>query len=77
MTAEPSSLTSKFGTGEQRGNIPVGQPGSKELVDFGKVIGYYVDEASREKTPVTTGMVHYSKKGAHIVPHLPSSKKGD
>ena len=76
LTVDPNSLTSKFGTGEQRGNIPVGQPGSKELVDFGKTIGYNVEQGSGKKIPVTTGMVHYSKKGAHIVPHLPSSKKG-
>ncbi|NEJ06831.1 hypothetical protein ELH26_36930 [Rhizobium leguminosarum] len=37
------------GTGQQVGNIPVGKAGSKERVDFGKVIGSYVDPVTGEK----------------------------
>uniref|UniRef100_UPI001C90E852 hemagglutinin repeat-containing protein n=1 Tax=Rhizobium laguerreae TaxID=1076926 RepID=UPI001C90E852 len=60
------------GTGQQVGNIPVGQPGSKERVDFGnKVIGKYVDPVTGEKIPTTKGIIHYGSKGVHIVPSRP------
>ncbi|MBQ9601591.1 MAG: hypothetical protein IJR46_06220, partial [Neisseriaceae bacterium] len=73
LTADPNSLTSKFGTGQQIGKIPVGQPGSKERIDFGRYIGYYIKEDGTNKTPTTIGTVHYSKNGAHIVPARPKS----
>lgn len=44
---------------------------NKERVDFGRVIGYYVDPVTQEKTPTTMGTIHYSKDGAHIVPARP------
>ncbi|MGR9320832.1 hemagglutinin repeat-containing protein (plasmid) [Rhizobium leguminosarum] len=59
------------GTGQQVGNIPVGQAGSKERVDFGKVIGSYVDPVTGEKIPTTKGIIHYGSKGVHIVPSRP------
>ncbi len=59
------------GTGQQVGSIPVGQPGSKERVDFGKVIGSYVDPVTGEKTPTTKGIIHYGSRGVHIVPSRP------
>ena len=62
LTTDPNSLTSQFGTGKQVGNIPVGQPGSKEIIDFGKNIGYHVDKDTGVKTLTTEGTVHYSKK---------------
>jgi hypothetical protein len=37
----------------------------KERVDFGKVIGNYVD-SSGVKTPTTKGMIVYGKNGVHI-----------
>ena len=43
----------------------------KEIVDFGKVIGEYVDKKTGAKTPTTWGTIHYGKKGAHIVPKYP------
>ncbi|MBP3195083.1 MAG: hypothetical protein J6M05_05400 [Cardiobacteriaceae bacterium] len=55
--------------------IPVGQPGSKERIDFGKNIGYHIEQGSTTKTPTTVGTVHYSKKGAHIVPARPKSNQ--
>ena len=76
LTTDPNSLTSQFGTGKQVGNIPVGQPGSKEVIDFGKNIGYHVDKDTGVRTLTTEGTVHYSKKGAHVVPNYPSSKNG-
>ena len=54
-----------------------GQPldPNKERVDFGKVIGNYVDASSGESYPTTMGIIHYSKSGAHIVPAKPKSLK--
>lgn len=48
-----------------------GLPGYKEKVDFGEIIGFYIDEAGIEKLPTTKGVIHYSRKGAHIVPAYP------
>ena len=44
---------------------------NRESVDFGRVIGYYVDPVTQEKIPTTMGTIHYSKDGAHIVPARP------
>jgi hypothetical protein len=51
--------------GQPVGNVPRGQPGFKERVDFGEVIG----EVNGQ--PTTNGIIHYSKNGAHIVPANP------
>ncbi len=50
-----------------------GQPlgSNKERVDFGKVIGTYVDESTGKGYPTTMGIIHYSKNGGHIVPARP------
>lgn len=55
--------------------IPVGI--GKERVDFGKVIGYYVDKETGKKYPTTMGIIHSSKNGKHIVPSKPKNFKGD
>ncbi|HGN0020513.1 TPA: polymorphic toxin type 50 domain-containing protein [Proteus mirabilis] len=43
-------------------------PDSKERVDFGKVIGNFVDKDTGQAIPTTRGIVHYGKNGVHIVP---------
>jgi hypothetical protein len=43
----------------------------RERVDFGKVIGYYVDQTTGEMLPTTMGIIHHSKNGSHIVPCKP------
>lgn len=45
---------------------------NKERVDFGKVIGNYVDPSTGASIPTTVGMIHYSKSGTHIVPARPN-----
>ena len=45
---------------------------NKERVDFGKVIGQYVDPRTGEKIDTTVGIIHYSKTGTHIVPARPT-----
>jgi filamentous hemagglutinin len=70
MTNDPSKLSQKAGTGKQIGKKPIGTPGSKERIDFGEKIGTYIDEAGNS-SPTTKGILHYGKKGIHIVPARP------
>lgn len=48
---------------------------NKERVDFGEVIGNYVDPVTGEKTKTTIGIIHYSKTGTHIVPARPKGEE--
>ncbi len=64
-TKQAEALIKKYsGTGQPLGN-------NKERVDFGKVIGTYVDESTGKEYPTTMGIIHYSKDGGHIVPARP------
>jgi len=49
--------------------MPIGE--NKERVNFDEIIGYYIDVKTLTKIPTTVGIIHYSKKGAHIVPAQP------
>jgi len=71
VTVNPDVLVNKIGTGQQVGNLPVGVAGSKERINFGTTIGYYVDAKTGQRLPTTNGIVHYSSTGAHIVPSAP------
>jgi tetratricopeptide (TPR) repeat protein len=67
---DPESLLKKHaGTGLHKSG-EMGQPGYKELVDFGEQIGIWKN--SLESKPTTKGIIHYSKQGAHIVPARPN-----
>jgi RHS repeat-associated protein len=68
---DPQGLLDQYaGTGNPlRGTY--GQPGYRERVNFGEVIGIYVDETTGARTPTTNGVIHYSGRGAHIVPARP------
>lgn len=57
-------LDDKAGTGS-----PIGP--TKERVDFGQIIGQYVD-IDGKATETSIGIIHYGKKGAHIVPARPN-----
>ena len=70
MISNPEKLAKKAGTGQQVGNVPVGQPGSKERVNFGETIGNYIDQAGNT-FPTTNGIIHYSRDGIHVVPARP------
>jgi filamentous hemagglutinin len=62
----PQKLVDQFaGTGQPVGAVPRGQPGFKERVDFGKIIGQVNGQ------PTTKGIIHYGKDGVHIVPANP------
>lgn len=44
---------------------------NKERVNFGMVIGKYVNPSTGESIDTTIGMIHYSKTGTHIIPAQP------
>lgn len=68
---ECQNLINKFSGRDQQ------LPSGRERVDFGKVIGYYVDENTGKKYQTTVGIIHYSKTGAHIVPATPKGGIND
>ena len=55
------------GKGEKIQGKP-GQAGFKERVDCQEIIGFYLEEESGEKIKTSMAIIHYSNKGAHIVP---------
>lgn len=50
---------------------------TKERINFGKVIGLYVDLVTGRKIPTTQGIIHYSKTGIHVVPANPKETNND
>ena len=70
----PQKLLDDFtGKGTLRGSA---ESGWKETVDFGEVIGNWVDPATGAKLPTTRGTISYNSKGqAHIVPSNPNPLK--
>lgn len=71
---DPERLLSSYaGTGYKiQGEL--GQPEYREIIDFKTHIGIWKDKSGTEVLPTTIGTIHYSKKGAHIVPAHPNSK---
>ena len=49
--------------------------GNKERIDFGTIIGVYVDQSTRKEYPTTIGIINYSKDGTHVVPARPKGGK--
>ncbi len=71
----PEELLKKgAGTGTFKQGIP-GEPGFRETVDFGEVIGIWKSRTGELELPTTRGTIHYRKDGqAHIVPARPASE---
>jgi RHS repeat-associated protein len=65
LTTDPERLLQRAGTGQ----IISGT--TKERVDFGEMIGIYVDDTTGQSLPTTKGIIHHSATGAHIVPARP------
>jgi hypothetical protein len=69
---DPQSLIDNYaGKGTAVGATAVGKAGSKERVDFGQVIGIYVDPVTNGRLPTTIGIIHYAANDVHIVPARP------
>jgi filamentous hemagglutinin len=70
---DPQVLLDQWaGTGSPVNNVPVGQGGSKERVDFGEIIGEYVDPLTGKGVSTSKGIIVYDRRGnAHIIPARP------
>lgn len=65
-------VNAKAGSGIKRSGDYPGQPGYKELVNFGEPIGdVYSKEGGLLYKQSTWGTIHYAKDGTHIVPAKP------
>ncbi len=62
ITASSEVLLQKVGSGQQVGNVAIGIPGSKERINYGQVIGNYIDPQTGASTPTSSVMV----RGTHI-----------
>ena len=69
LRADPARLAERAGTGRPVNNVARGQPGFREHVDFGETIGDFVKDGVA--SPTTNGIIHYGKRGIHIVPAAP------
>ena len=64
---DAQKLVNKFaGTGQWIGN-------DRERVNCGKIIGECIDPLTKKSQKTTMGLIHYSKKGTHIVPSQPKN----
>ena len=64
---DAQKLVNKFaGTGQWLGN-------DRERVNCGKIIGECIDPLTKKSQKTTMGLIHYSKKGTHIVPSQPKN----
>jgi len=73
LTGDAQKLLDTYsGKGQPVGKPLRGQPGFRERFDTGsQVIGAYSDPQTNALVPTTRGIIHYSGKGAHIVPSEP------
>src|SRR5690606_13683844 len=70
LTADPTALLSRVGTGTPVGKVPRGEAGFKEIIDVGDDVGYWVNGSQRLATQRVTA--HYAADGSvHFVPAHP------
>lgn len=70
LKADPNELAKKVGNGPPVNNVPRGEAGFKERVEFGEIIGDFVQDGLA--TPTTKGIATYAKDGSiHIIPARP------
>lgn len=50
---------------------------NRERVDFGELVGTWVSPDGTQRLPTTRGIIHYGKRGAHIVPARPAGVDDD
>ena len=66
---DSSDSLSPSSSQDQRNNVPPGQPGYRERVQFDNIIGSLVKDGVA--TPTRNAIIHYGKEGIHIVPAAP------
>jgi hypothetical protein len=72
LTADANELLKRAGTGRPVPGPPVGEAGSKEVINFGETIGIWVNDNGTVRLPTTNAMFIYAKNGSvHIVPTRP------
>ena len=73
LVAGPAELLAAHaGKGDPANATPRGEPGVRERFDTrGEVIGIYRDPQTGLQEATTRGIIHYSSRGAHIVPARP------
>ena len=72
LTDDPAGLVSYAGTGQQVGIVPRGQPGFKERIDIGRVIGIHIDKPTGIQMPSTNLIIVYDGKNQiHMYPGQP------
>jgi filamentous hemagglutinin len=76
---DPQVLLDQWaGKGDPVNDVPIGEPGSKARVAFGKIIGDHVDPVTGEAKPTTKGIIVYDRRGsAHIIPARPGKESPD
>lgn len=60
------------GTGKPIGNRLVGLPGSREVIELKREIGYYVNKHNQTPLPTRKFMIVYSGDDAHVIPASPN-----
>lgn len=71
LTADPDDRLEELGNGQPVNGVTPGDPGYKERIDFGYVIGKYRDSLTGTSQYTTKAIVHYSNRGVHLVPARP------
>ncbi|MCC7385292.1 MAG: VCBS repeat-containing protein [Deltaproteobacteria bacterium] len=69
LRADPHELAKRAGTGTPVNEVPRGQPGFRERIEFEEVIGDFVKNGVA--MPTRNAIIHYGKEGIHIVPAAP------
>ncbi|MBS0615693.1 MAG: tetratricopeptide repeat protein [Verrucomicrobia bacterium] len=68
---DPQGILNKHaGKGQKIKGIP-GEGDYRERIDCGEIIGYFINDETKERIPTTMATIRYSKNGAHIVPAAP------
>lgn len=72
LSQDPESLRHYAGTGDQIGSTPPGQPGYKERVETGEVVGTYRAPDGTEAPSTVLIIVHAKDGTIHMYPGQPS-----
>jgi len=72
LTADPHELVKAAGTGVPMNDIPRGQAGFKERIEYNRIIGIHAEPVAGIRVPTSRAMIIYAADGTvHIVPVRP------